>query len=49
MNEASLPVEPDVNIEPLIAHLAVDLRARIQLPKLDAIRVGLKYLVHDIQ
>jgi hypothetical protein len=49
MNEASLPVEPDVNIEALIAHLAVDLRTSIQLPKLDAISVGLKYLVHDIQ
>ena len=49
MNEAGLPVEPDVNIEALIAHLAVDLSARIQLPELDAISMGLKYLVHDIQ
>jgi hypothetical protein len=49
MNEAGLPVEPDINIEALIAHLAVNLRTRILLPKLDAIRVGLKYLVHDIQ
>ena len=49
MNEAGIPVEPDVNIEALIAHLAVDFRARIQLPELDAISMGLKYLVHDIQ
>jgi hypothetical protein len=49
MNEAGFSVEPDFNIEALIAHLAVDLRTCIKLPKLDAIRVGLKYLVHDIQ
>jgi hypothetical protein len=49
MNEAGLSVEPDVDIKALISHLAVDLRTCIKLPKLDAIRVGLKYLVHDIQ
>ena len=49
MNEAGIPVEPDVDIEALIAHLAVDLRTSIKLPKLDAIRMGLKYLVHDVQ
>ena len=49
MKEAGLAVEPDVNIEALIAHLAVNLSPSINLPKLDAICVGLKDLVHDIQ
>ena len=49
MNEPSLSVEPDVNIETFIAHLAVNLSPCIQLPKFDAISVGLKYLMHDIQ
>jgi hypothetical protein len=49
MKEAGLAVEPDVNIEALIAHLAVDLEPSIKFPKLDAICVGLKDLVHDIQ
>ena len=48
-DQARLPVDPDIDVEPLVAHLYVQVRARVVLTERDPARVALQDLLHDLR
>lgn len=48
MYQTRLPIHLNINIEPFLTHLSIEVRARIVLPEMDPTRMSLEDLLDDL-